>query len=177
MIDSHFPFREPPTDALFCILLVQTLHLIQRNREILNTQSWPLSLVDHRVCDALVLHETLREPAVTILVLNKSNARTNTHRAISLFALSTESEPWQMLRPVTRAKSPRIVPIVLCQTHIDLTCQHERVPGSEASGLVAPSILRPVLTASTPSQTMATTGPAAIYLIRPGKKGLSLRSS
>ena len=50
-------------------------------------------------------------------------------------------------------------------------------PGAEARGLVAPSITRPVLTASKPSQTMATTGPAAMYLIKPGKKGLSLRSS
>jgi hypothetical protein len=43
--------------------------------------------------------------------------------------------------------------------------------------LVAPSITRPVLTASRPCQTMATTGPEAMYLIKPGKKGLSLRSS
>ena len=50
-------------------------------------------------------------------------------------------------------------------------------PGAEARGLVAPSIVRPVLTASKPSQTMATTGPAAMYLIKPGKKGLPLRSS
>ena len=33
------------------------------------------------------------------------------------------------------------------------------VPGSEARGLVAPSIFRPVLTASRPSQTIPTTGP------------------
>lgn len=51
------------------------------------------------------------------------------------------------------------------------------VPGAEASGLVAPSITRPVLTASRPCQTMATTGPEAMYLIRPGKNGLSFRSS
>ena len=51
------------------------------------------------------------------------------------------------------------------------------IPGSDASGLVAPSILRPVLTASRPSQTMATTGPEAMYLMRPGKKGLPLRSA
>lgn len=50
-------------------------------------------------------------------------------------------------------------------------------PGAEASGLVAPSMARPVLTASRPCQTMATTGPEAMYLIKPGKKGLSLRSS
>lgn len=50
------------------------------------------------------------------------------------------------------------------------------VPGADASGLVAPSIARPVLTASSPSQTMATTGPEAMYVIRPGKNGLSLRS-
>ena len=42
---------------------------------------------------------------------------------------------------------------------------------------MAPSMARPVLTASNPSQTMATTGPAAMYLIKPGKKGLPLRSS
>jgi hypothetical protein len=50
-------------------------------------------------------------------------------------------------------------------------------PGAEARGLVAPSIARPVLTASRPCQTMATTGPEAMYLIRPGKKGFSFRSS
>lgn len=50
-------------------------------------------------------------------------------------------------------------------------------PGLEARGLVAPSMERPVFTASKPSQTIATTGPAAMYLIKPGKKGLSLRSS
>jgi hypothetical protein len=33
------------------------------------------------------------------------------------------------------------------------------VPGAEARGLVAPRMVRPVLTASLPSQTMATTGP------------------
>ena len=46
-------------------------------------------------------------------VLVKSAAKvvkTETYRAISFSALSTESEPWQMLRPTARAKSPRIVP-------------------------------------------------------------------
>ena len=46
----------------------------------------------------------------------------------------------------TMAKSPRIV------------------PGEEASGLVAPSRTRPVLTASLPSQTMAQTGPLPISI-------------
>ena len=50
-------------------------------------------------------------------------------------------------------------------------------PTGEARGLVAPSMTRPVLTASSPCQTMATTGPDAMYLTRPGKKGLPLRSA
>ena len=50
-------------------------------------------------------------------------------------------------------------------------------PGADANGFVAPSIERPVLTASRPCQTIATTGPEAIYLIRPGKNGLSFKSS
>ena len=50
-------------------------------------------------------------------------------------------------------------------------------PGAEARGLVAPSMTRPVFTASRPSQTIATTGPADMYLTRPGKKGLPLRSA
>lgn len=59
----------------------------------------------------------------------------------------------------TRAKSPRMV------------------PGAEARGLVAPRMVRPVLTASLPSQTMAQMGPEFMYLMRPAKKGLVLRSS
>ena len=46
-----------------------------------------------------------------------------------------------MLRPVSMQKSPRIV------------------PGAESSGLVAPSMVRPVFTTLFPCQTMQTTGP------------------
>ncbi len=97
---------------------------------------------------------------------------------ISFSAFSTESEPWQMLRPTASAKSPRIVPT---HTRISIHMRHHKherhVPGADARGLVAPSMTRPVLTASRPSQTIATTGPEAMYLIRPGKKPLPLRSS
>ncbi len=51
------------------------------------------------------------------------------------------------------------------------------IPGADARGLVAPSMERPVLTASRPSQTIAVTGPEAMYLMRPGKKGLPFRSA
>jgi hypothetical protein len=51
------------------------------------------------------------------------------------------------------------------------------VPGAEARGLVAPSMARPVLTASRPSQTMQTTGPESMYLMSEGKKGLDERSA
>lgn len=51
------------------------------------------------------------------------------------------------------------------------------VDGRAASGrgyvLVAPSILRPSVTAFMPSQTMATTGPELMYVTRPPKKGRS----
>lgn len=59
----------------------------------------------------------------------------------SLAAPSGPSEPWQMLRPTSMAKSPRMVPQVL------------------SAGRVAPSRMRPILMESLPSQTMATTGP------------------
>ncbi len=51
------------------------------------------------------------------------------------------------------------------------------VPGLESLGFVSPSITLPVLTASSPSQTMATTGPEAMYFTRLGKKGRELRSA
>ena len=38
------------------------------------------------------------------------------------------------------------------------------VPGSDASGLVAPISLRPVATTALPSQTMATTGALVLFL-------------
>jgi len=101
------------------------------------------------------------------------------YNLISFSAFSTESDPWQILRPTAKAKSPRIVPTYQL---VSFTVASEVFlkgdgPGAEARGLVAPSMTRPVLTASKPSQTMATTGPEAIYLINPGKKGFSLRSS
>jgi len=40
------------------------------------------------------------------------------------------------------------------------------VPGAEARGLVAPSMVLPVLTTSLPSQTMATIGPEFMSAVR-----------
>ena len=51
------------------------------------------------------------------------------------------------------------------------------VPGRESLGLVSPSMTRPVLTAPRPSQTMAHTGPEAMYFTRPGKKEREARSA
>ena len=64
-----------------------------------------------------------------------------------------------------------------CDEHDGMASIEARSPGADARGLVAPSITRPVLTASKPCQTMATTGPDAMYLMRPGKKDLPLRSA
>jgi hypothetical protein len=50
-------------------------------------------------------------------------------------------------------------------------------PGCESRGSVEPSIARPVLTASRPSKTMQNTGPDSMYVIKPGKKDLPLRSA
>lgn len=46
------------------------------------------------------------------------------------------------------------------------------LPGFEASGFVSPSIERACFTTSIPSQTIATTGPDPMYLIRPMKISL-----
>lgn len=62
-------------------------------------------------------------------------------------------------------------------TSSTMHCLLRDAPGREAKGLVAPKMERPVLTASKPSKTRATTGPEAMYLMRPGKKGLSFRSA
>ncbi len=51
------------------------------------------------------------------------------------------------------------------------------VPGLESIGLVSPSITLPVLTTFRPSQTMARTGPDAMYFTSPAKKGLEDRSA
>ena len=60
-----------------------------------------------------VLNDALREPATEKRIKNVSHYVSDeyTYRAISFSAFSTLSEPWQMLRPVARAKSPRIVPV------------------------------------------------------------------
>merc|ERR1719357_1424589 len=71
------------------------------------------------------------------------------HKLISFWAASTESDPWQTLRPISTKKSPRMV------------------PGLESLGLVSPNITRPVLTTPVPCQTMGTTGPLAMYLTNP----------
>ena len=51
------------------------------------------------------------------------------------------------------------------------------VPGLESLGLVSPSMTLPVATTLRPSQTMARTGPDAMYLTSPAKKGLEERSA
>jgi len=51
------------------------------------------------------------------------------------------------------------------------------VPGLESLGLVSPNITRPVFTTSKPSQTIAKTGPEAMYLTRPGKKERPAKSA
>ena len=45
------------------------------------------------------------------------------------------------------------------------------VPGADSAGLVVPSIIRPVLAAFLPSQTIDTTGPDNIYPNSAGKNG------
>jgi hypothetical protein len=50
-------------------------------------------------------------------------------------------------------------------------------PGADDKGLVYPNIALPYLTASFPSQTIGTTGPLPIYLIKPGKKALAFKSA
>lgn len=79
-------------------------------------------------------------------------------RAISFFADSTESDPWQMFLPTSMQKSPLMV------------------PGAELSGFVYPSIFLPVATTDFPSQTMHTTGPDSMYLTSLGKNGFYERS-
>jgi hypothetical protein len=58
-----------------------------------------------------------------------------------------------MLRPVSMPKSPLMV------------------PGGEARGLVVPIMVRPYLTTSLPSHTMATTGPDDKNVTNCGKVG------
>ena len=50
------------------------------------------------------------------------------------------------------------------------------VPGAEASGFVAPSSVRPVLTTSRPSQTIAQTGPLAMSVVLSQPSVLQLSS-
>lgn len=73
---------------------------------------------DHLLEDPLlrvvgVLNDTLREPANTrkeSVSVSAQRITDDTNSWISFSAFSTESEPWQMLRPTARAKSPRMVP-------------------------------------------------------------------
>lgn len=82
--------------------------------------SLPLLTVCHLLEDPrgeriLVLNDALSEPAggnqryATITAEQTGN----TDSLISFSAFSTESEPWQILRPTASAKSPRIVPVFL----------------------------------------------------------------
>lgn len=104
----------------------------------------------------------LTEPEVDFL-LGVLDAVYNTWSALpdrdDKFRKTYVSEPWQTFRPTARAKSPRMV------------------PGADCKGLVAPKMDRPVLTASKPSQTIPTTGPEFMYLMSPGKKAFSFKSS
>jgi hypothetical protein len=67
------------------------------------------------------LNDTLREPAACKggKVFRISVTESTWHKLkttdslISFSAFSTESEPWQMLRPTASAKSPRMVPILI----------------------------------------------------------------
>ena len=91
------------------------------------TVFWFLVFEDHVLSNVLILNKALREPAI-ILYMSSSKWSTitfkMTYRAISFCALSTESDPWQMLRPTARAKSPRIVPVRqrASSTHSQGTC-------------------------------------------------------
>ena len=78
---------------------------------------------------------------------------------ISLFAESTESDPWMMFTPVTIPKSPRMV------------------PGADYWGLVFPMRFLQTWTALSPSQTIARTGPDVMYEMSEGKNFLSLCSA
>ena len=60
-----------------------------------------------------VLDGALREPPtrMKVRVWNRTDEGVRCpYNLISFSALSTESDPWQMLRPTAKAKSPRIVP-------------------------------------------------------------------
>ena len=78
------------------------------------TVFWFLVFEDHVLSNVLILNKALREPAI-ILYMSSSKWSTitfkMTYRAISFCALSTESDPWQMLRPTERATSPRMEPV------------------------------------------------------------------
>lgn len=71
----------------------------------------PVHVVAHnrQQCQSpLSKHDTAQSKASTGA---KGHEKMITHQsAISRLALSTESEPWQMLRPTSMEKSPRIVP-------------------------------------------------------------------
>jgi hypothetical protein len=71
-----------------------------------------LSLKDPVVKRGAVLYDALREPARERTLLSSwlLEIVNLTHSLISFSAFSTVSEPWQMLRPTARAKSPRMVP-------------------------------------------------------------------
>ena len=87
-----------------------------------------------------------------------SNSCGLNHKAISLLADSTESEPWMTFLPTWMQKSPLMV------------------PGLESNGFVAPNIFLPVSTALSPSQTMQQTGPEAAYSTNPLKNPLPAKS-
>lgn len=125
---------------------------------------------------ARVLNNSLGEPASDTQIKDKYiNARGLTER--SLFQHSRPSQS-HGIRCVQRRDSNHhgLTLHSTSQPPKKRTINFNR-PGAEARGLVVPSIARPVLTASSPCQTIPTTGPEAMYLINPGKNGFSLRSA
>ena len=69
------------------------------------------SLEDPLLQHTCVLDNSLREPAKNTQINGSYlKQKKKTYSAISFSALSTESEPWQTLRPTARQKSPRIEP-------------------------------------------------------------------
>jgi hypothetical protein len=120
-----------------------------------------LLLVDPVVAGLAVADEfVLAKPQSNLLLGVLNRVRTVADVAADiLLPVSGQGDDGLRMRGLTMAKSPRMV------------------PGAEARGLVAPRRMRPVLTASRPSQTIAQMGPEFMYSTNPGKKGLLARSA
>src|SRR5205823_4163883 len=92
-------------------------------------------------CPRTRAHSTIHRSTSRRYDTSPSGLKNN---ATSLAADCGESEPWIRLRPISRAKSPRIV------------------PGAASAALVAPIVERMMGTAFGPSKAATTTGPAVI---------------